>query len=199
MEDKNLFGGGNPNAVYTPMSEDEQEVIARLIADDDFHVHLKGWGWVHRPKVTFGDLRVRVPVAITFQAPDIPQPVYSFELELWGSGHLLFNKEYPVANPDGSPLMVCTGFHLPFIWDIAIRHMDPKLVKALKPGAGGLTSRWFDRDTGNATFLGNTRLGSAQKLALERLREGELEVAQHDKKALQKARIKEKRGGSGGE
>lgn len=189
MGDKNIFGGGNPNSVYTPMSEDEQEVLSRLVAEGDFHVHIVGWGWVHRPKVTFGDLRVAVPIQITFGAPNPPIPVTTFTLELWTPrwNQPLFRKEYDIRQ-GGQPVLVGAGFTLSMVWDIAIKHMDPNLVKAMKPGAAGLTSRWQDRDTGDFTSLGNTRMSAAQKAALRNLRVGEAAVQANDVKRLIQAK-----------
>ena len=189
MSDRNIFGGGNPNSVYTPMSEDEQEVLGRLVAEGDFFVHIVGWGWVNRPKVTFGDLRVRVPISITFNAPDPPIPVSTLTVELWTPRwhEPLFRKEYDIRR-GGRPIAIGAGSNLAFVWDIAIHHMDPKLVKALKPGATGLTTRWADKDTGAITFLGNTRLNSTQRLALEGLRKGEASVRASDVDRLKKAK-----------
>jgi len=66
--------------------------------------------------------------------------------------------------------MIGTGTTLSMIWDIAIQAMDPKIVKQLKPGAFGLTSRWLDRDTGEMTLFGNTRMNSGQRTLLRRTR-----------------------------
>ncbi len=179
-----MFGGGNANSVYTPMSEDEQEALARILTTEELLVHIVGWGWVHNPKVTYGDLRVAIPIQITFDAPAVPMPVYEFTLELHtGSGVLLFRKAYDVRQ-NSKPIGVGAGFTLSMVWDIAIHHMDPALVKAYKPGATGLTSRWQDRDTGVFTFLGNTNMTASQRALLRRLREGEAEVRQNDAKRI---------------
>ena len=91
-----------------------------------------------------------------------------------------------------SPLMISTGTSLQMVWDIAIKHMDPKLVKALKPGALGLTSRWIDKDTGDITMLGNTRMDAREKALLRKLRRGEaanrLDTAQQVAKAVKRSK-----------
>jgi hypothetical protein len=191
MSDKNMFGGGNVNSLYTPMSEDEQEVLARLVAEGDFYVHIVGWGWVNRPAVTFGDLRVKVPISITFNAPNPPIPVTALTLELWTPKwqEPLFRKEYDIRQ-GGKAIPIGAGFNLSMVWDIAVHHMDPRLVKALKPGASGLTTRWADRDTGNITLLGNTRMSAAQRAALVNLRQGEASVRAYDVERLKKAKSK---------
>ena len=90
---------------------------------------------------------------------------------------------------DNQPLAVGTGTTLAMVWHIAIQHMDPKLVKALKPGAIGLTSRWTDRDTGEATLLGNTRMNGAQRAALIKMRQGEAKVREMDRRQVKKGEI----------
>ena len=171
--DKNRFGG-IAGSNYTPMSETEQEVLERLIATRDLDVFIKGWGHIKGVEGTVaGDLRLAIPLIMDFDRPAVPMPVYHFDLELrTGSGILLF-KERQSTMYNGQPLLISAGTHLSMIWDIAIRHMDPKLVKAYKPGAIGLTSRWADRDTGDMTLLGNTRMNSADKRALRALRTSE--------------------------
>lgn len=186
MTEKNIFGGGNPNSLYTPMSEDEQEVLSRLVAMRDLHVHIVDWGVINSPQATFGDLRLDIPLQITFNAPAVPMLVNYFDLELrTGSGLLLF-KERQKARYNSQPLPVGAGTTLSMVWHIAIRSMDPKLVKALKPGALGLTSRWLDKDTKEETFTGNTKLSSKDKKVLRRLREGEASVRAMDVTDLKK-------------
>lgn len=173
MMDKNPFGGLK-GSLYTPMSEDEQEVLDRLIAARDLDVFVKGWGHIKGVQAAkAGDLRIALPLTLDFDRPEVPVPVHFFDLELrTGSGILLF-KERQSTIYDHKPLMVGAGTSLQMVWDIAIKHMDPKLVKMLKPGALGLTSRWIDRDTGDITMLGNTRMAAKEKALLRKLRRGE--------------------------
>jgi hypothetical protein len=186
MADKNAFGGGNKRSLYTPMSEDEQEVLSRLVQTKDLDVFIVGWGFIKGVSASFGDLRLDVPIQITFSAPAVPMPVSYFDLELrTGSGMLLF-RERQSTYYNNQPLMVGAGTNLSMIWSIAIRAMDPKVVKMYKPGAVGLTSRWLDRDTGDITFLGNTKLSEANKALLLKLRSGEARVKKLSQEALRK-------------
>lgn len=192
--DKNPFGG-RAGSMYTPMSEDEQEVLDRLVASRDLDVFIKGWGHIRGVQAgKTGDLRIAIPLTMNFDRPEVPIPVHYFDLELrTGSGILLF-KERQSTVYNNSPLMIGTGTSLQMVWDIAIKHMDPKLVKALKPGATGLTSRWIDKDTGDITMLGNTRMGARDKALLRKLRQSEAanraDTAQQVLKAMEKSKMR---------
>lgn len=186
-QDKNPFGG-RKGSLYTPLSEDEQEVLSRLVASRDLYVDVVGWAIIPEVKATFGDLRIRIPIEIDFKKPEIPRPVTYFDLELrTGAGLLLF-KEQHSAMYAGAPIMIGAGTRISMIWDIAIKSMDPKVVKQIKPGATGLTSRWIDKDTGDFTLLGNTSMPSHQKALLRRIREGEALARKDNQEKLEKAK-----------
>lgn len=72
--------------------------------------------------------------------------------------------------------MVGAGMVLTLAWDIAVKAMDPAVIKELMPSALGLTSRWIDKDTGKLTHLGNSQLSSKHRSALVNLRKGEQAV-----------------------
>lgn len=173
MNEQNPFGGKNARSLYVPMSETEQEFINRLIEAQDIQVRVHGWGIVPNPTVKLGDQQVIIPLTLKFDRPEIPMAVKSFDLELLtGSGVSLF-RETQSCVYDGQPLLVGSGTRIDMIWHIAIRAMDPKLVKALMPGVTGLTSRAFDKDTGDLTNTGNMKLTENQKHALALIRQGE--------------------------
>lgn len=159
----NIFGGGNANSLYTLMSEDEREVLDRLIAADDLEVHVKGWGIVNKftaPGIRAGDARLKVPFKVHFNSPAVAIPVTFFELELrTRSGMLLYKEKQPVEY-QGQALYVGAGSVLELEWDIAIRKMDPALVRAIKPGARGLTTREGNRhlDTNRKEILRQLRV-----------------------------------------
>jgi len=173
MSDQNAFGGKNPNSLYVPMSEIEQELVNRLIEAGDLQVRVHGWGIVPNPTVKQGDHQVVVPLTLKFDRPEVPIPVRSFDLELLtGSGISLFRETQP-CEYNGQPLWVGSGTRIDMIWHIGIRAMDPKLVKALMPGVTGLTSRAFDKDTGELTHTGNMKLDPTQRRLLAIVRQGE--------------------------
>jgi len=159
--DTNLFGGANPNGLYVPMTETEQEVLDRLIQSHDLEIEIKGWGIVRNPWASFGDHRLGLQWTLVFNKP--PVPVYYFDLELRvaSSQIVLMRKRYPTT-VNGQPELIGAGREIQFNWDIAIDHMSPELVKAIVPGAIGMTSRRLDRDTGMRTLAGNMDLSDNQ-------------------------------------
>ena len=176
MSNKNVFGGANHRALYVPMSEDEQEVISRLVEMNDLAVHILGWGVVKQPRVTFGDLRLSMAFRLSFDRPEVPMPVYFFDLELRTSGGLLLFAERQSITYAGQPVQVAAGVFFDMVWDIAIAQIDPNIVKTIKPGTIGLTTR-----------VGNMKLNDKKKNILQTLREGEAKVRRLNKAQASKA------------
>jgi len=169
----NIFGGKNARNLYTPMSEVEQEAVSRLVESGELQVVIVGWGFVQKPRITFGDLRLSVAFRLTFDRPELPIPVHFLDLELrTGSGVLLFKDRQPTTY-GGNPVQVAQGVFFDLVWDIAVKSIDPALVKSVLPGATGLTSRLQDKDTGDFTTVGNMRLSSKERAILRNLRAGE--------------------------
>jgi hypothetical protein len=168
--DKNMFGGGNPNSLYMPMSETEQEVLERLVEEGRLEVHIKKWGVINKLRVKFGDLRVSIPIKITFNAPDVHIPVYYFDLQLRRSGddYVIFEKRYDITQ-GGQPIMVGSGVEVEMVWDIAIQEMDPKFVKRIKSQELGLTTR-----------VGNTKMSGKKEEIYHAMRQGEKQVRDED-------------------
>ena len=179
-QEKNPFGGANPHGLYVPMTEVEQEVLARLIAADDLEVVIHGWGVLDQPQLTFGDLRISIQFKLSFNAPAAPQPLHYLDLELRTRAGLTLFKERQPLMVNGQPIEVAAGVELTMAWDIALHHIDPAVVKAIKPGAVGLTSRRLDKETGEATFKGNMQLTSHQKKLLHHMGKGNQETRKRD-------------------
>lgn len=151
----NVFGGKNENSLYVPISETEQEVLERLNTEHELEVLIVDWGRIEKPRMLFGDLRIQIPINVTFDRPEIHIPVFSITLELWvKNGPLLFRKEYPTMY-GGDPLMLGSGVNLNLSWDIALEGIDPNLVRLIKPSATGHTNR-----------LGNMKFESLEKKEL---------------------------------
>jgi len=187
MSDRNIFGGGNRKSLYTPMSEDEQEVLSRLVEADDLEVHVKQWGVVNKfndengapCKPRFGDKVLELKFWVKFSKPDVLIPVHYFDLELrTRAGRLLFAERQPIKGPDGGPLMCGAGVTVPLGWYIGIHKMDPQLVRDIKPGARGLTTR-----------EGNRKLTESVQAILAKVRKAEQGVRDaRDKEAEEAAK-----------
>lgn len=178
MSDRNIFGGGNAANLYTPMSELEQEVLVRLVESGDLQVIIVGWGYVSKPRITFGDLRLSLGFRLTFDRPEVPVNLWYLDMELrTGSGRLLYKERQPTTY-GGKPIQAGAGVYFDLVWDIAIKSMDPALVREVLPGATGLTSRLQDRDTRDFTLWGNMKLNTTEKQALVTLRQGEASLKQ---------------------
>jgi hypothetical protein len=156
---------------YTPMSDVEREVVSRLVEAGDLEIHIKGWGMVPNPKVIIGDFRIGMHFRMDFTKPEVPVPVHYFDMELrTGSGLKLFSERQSVLY-NNQPIQIANGVFFDMVWEIAITAMDPKIVKMIKPGAKGLTSANFDRDTGELSMFGNrTGLSTADKQQIRKIR-----------------------------
>jgi len=182
MTDRNALGGKNPNSLYVPMSETEQEFLSRLIEQEVLVVRIHGWGVVPNPTVTLGDLQVVIPLTLNFDRPEVPIQVSYFDLELLADDVSLFREKQPIEY-GGLPVLVGSGTCIQMVWHIGIRAIDPKLIKSMMPGAKGLTSRQFDKDTGALTLTGNMKLTEGQRKLVALVREGEANVqAERDAK-----------------
>lgn len=169
MSETNPFGGGNANSIYVPMSLDEQEVLDRLVTTNDLVVNVLGWGIVNQPRVTFGDLRLQIKWRQTFDLSDgKPRKIKALDLELrTRAGALLFKERQSTTYGNEGVMVFDTSF-LDLVWDIAIQKIDPEFVKAVKPGAIGLT-----------TAEGNRKMRAEERLALSILRQRESGIRSH--------------------
>lgn len=174
MSDKNRFGGGNARSLYVPMSDVEQETLMLLAQRQAFRIHIVDWGWHNAPQVIVGDHRLSLQFTMTFNKPEIPQPCYYFDLQLYAAGIKVFQERQTLVY-GGQAQMIGAGLQLTLAWDIAIAHIDPKLVKAVT-GATGLTSRLQDKDTGNMTLFGNMALSAEDRKEMIKMREAEKRV-----------------------
>jgi hypothetical protein len=176
--DYNMFGGKNPHGLYVPMSEDEQEVIHRLIEDENIELVIHGWATLDKPQILVGDLRVSVYFNLTFNGG--MAPLHFLDLELRTKTGISIFKQRMVVEQGGKPIMVGGGIYLEFAWDIAIDHMNPDFVKAIKPGALGLTSRRLDKDTKERTAKGNMKLTEKEQNFLKAVEDGAGAIRKED-------------------
>jgi len=186
--DRNLFGGKNPYGQYVPLTDTEQEVLHRLVTTQDLLVEIVGFGTCEAPQVRVGDHRVEIIIDHIFDIPEMPKNTYWLDLVLKSrsTGVKLYQHRYATVH-DGLPVKIGGGLRLGLQWDIALSHLDPNLVKRVKPGATGLTSRVLDKETGDRTLSGNMRLTSEQEKVLMAMRQNETRLHNMDAEKVRKA------------
>lgn len=187
----NPFGGKNPHGLYVPMSETELEALDRVVHSGDLVLKVFGQK-IPQFRIEHGDLRVRIVFDVAFDL-EKPTTVYYLDLELSYKG-LVLKTDRKSTLVNNEPLMLGPGLSITFVWDIAIHHMDPNFVKVVLPGAIGLTSRRIDKDTHNATLIGNMRADEKQKRILHQLKESEKVVRKVDHRELSIAKTLEAKG-----
>ena len=183
----NEFGGGNSRALYLPISEIEQEFLSRLIEQNEIFVVLHGYGIVQEPKVTFGDKNLHIHIAFFFdKAPPPPgKPVSFFDMELKTRSGISLYRQKMSTLYNNQPLTISNEVNLNMVWDIALRYIDPKLIKALMPNVIGYTSRLEDRDNHDMTITGNMRLSKELQRKAYNMAKNENFLKQLDEKKLQ--------------
>lgn len=181
---KNAFGGGN-ESLYIPLTEIEQEFISRLVDSGEILVILHGWG-ATQPRITFGDKVLHAHVKFLFdKAPPPPgKSVPFFDMELrTQSGITLYRQKMPTSY-DNTPIIVSNEVELEMVWDIALKYIDPKLIKLLMPSVRGFTTRLEDRDTHDITITGNMRLSKDLTKKAHDLHNNEQMLKRYDEKKL---------------
>lgn len=192
---RNPFGGKNPHGMYVPLTDDELEVIERLVLSGEFKIIVRGWGRVENfqlgrydratyagaPIITFGDKRISFYFRMNYTAPAVPQPNWYFDMEVWALGHKLFEQRMPTEH-GGQPIQIVAGIFNDFALDIALDQIDPRIVKEIKPKAIGLTTR-----------QGNMRLDLAGQRLLASTRAGEKAVREMSAEDARKATEKMKK------
>ena len=187
-DNTNIFGGGNKNSLYIPISDDEQEVIHRLLAANDLQIEIEGWGIVNSFRARVGDLNVAFEFQITIPMPEEAVEVFYLDLKLaTRSGLLLKAERMAIVQMDGKGILMGGNNTVHLEWAMSLAGIDPTIVKLLKPGAIGLTSRRLDKDTGEFSKKGNMKLTKEQIAAMQLLQSGQDNVNQMVQKELKLA------------
>jgi hypothetical protein len=180
--------GGKSDFLYIPLTEIEQEFISRLVELGEIMVVIHGFGST-QPRVTFGDKVLHAHIKFAFDkappAPGVSVPYFDMELRTQ-SGICLYRQKMPTSY-NNTPMLVSNELVLEMVWDIAIKYIDPKLIKMLMPKVTGFTTRLEDKDSHEITVTGNMTLDKDQyKKALD-LHKGEQSMKAYDEKKLQEA------------
>lgn len=186
----NTFGGKN-QTLYIPLTDIEQEFISRLVEMGEIIVVLHGFG-VTQPRVTFGDKNLHAHIKFLFDKapppPGMSVPFFDMELKTQ-SGLSLYRQKMPTSY-DNTPIRVSNEIELEMVWDIALKFIDPKLIKMLMPQVTGFTTRLEDRDTHEITMTGNMNLNREQIKQAQKLDEAERKIKAYDEKKLQQVLTK---------
>lgn len=190
MSKRNPFGGKNANFAYVPLTDVEQEVLARLVASGDLVVS-SNVGQVILTGAGHGDHLLSLRFRMEFDGlPEAPTPLFFMDLSLsiGQNGRLLFKERVPTVY-NGQPQQVCNITVFDAAWDIGLHSLDPALVKDILPNVTGLTSRRIDKDTGFATFAGNMKLDADKRHLLKVIQEGEQNLRRDAAQTLAKTLI----------
>lgn len=196
MNDTNPFGGKNPHGMYVPMTDDELETLARLAESKSFKLIIKDWGhisgftldwfvaeeWKGNPMVSFGDKIIHFYWVMNFSAPQVPQPNWYFDVEVWALDWLMFKHRLP-TEVNGKPVQIVAGQMMAMALDIAIDKINPELIRAVKPMMTGLTTRH-----------GNMQLDGKTRKILAEMQQGERRVRDLTVRDAVKATEKMKKG-----
>ncbi len=178
--------GGKSDFLYIPLTEIEQEFIARLVESGEIMVVIHGFGST-QPVVTFGDKVLHAYIKFLFDkappAPGVPVPYFDMELKTQ-SGICLYRQKMPTSY-NNKPMIISNEVELEMVWDIALKYIDPKLIKALMPQVRGFTTRLEDRDNHDITVVGNMRLNKDLTKTAHDLYAGEQKIKVYDEKKLQ--------------
>ena len=174
MNDTNPFGDKNKHGMYVPMSDDELETLTRLAESKSFKLVIKDWGfitgftldrfvaetWKGDPLVAFGDKIIHFYWVMNFSAPEVPQPNWYFDVEVWALDRLMFKHRLP-TEVNGKPVQIAKGQMMAMALDIAIDKINPELIRAVKPQVHGLTTRHGNMrlDTKTQKILADTQQG----------------------------------------
>lgn len=127
-------------SVYTPLTDDEQDVLQRMIEGQDAYVEVVGWGFHPAPKITAGDKRVQVRFPMEFHKPQgFAVPVNYFDLRLrLRDGRIVFS-DRKSCRYSNQPLFIEAGLQLDLIWDIALDQISDDFKDQFLPRLKGNT------------------------------------------------------------
>lgn len=166
-DEQNPFGGGNPNGLYVPITDDERDAIGRA-AERGVVVKIRGLGVFPSTSLVVGD--ARVSVGFTAKV-DEPKTLTEFSHSVETDDGIVLAAETIPCLQQGRPMILLPGEEVEMELHLSLTHLDPKLLRCLRPKATGLTSRRIDPVTGDFTFAGNMRLTDDQRQLLALLPE----------------------------
>lgn len=117
---------------YTPLTEREQDVVDRMIDDQQMYVEVE-WlqftGYHPNPEFQAGDKRLKIEFPLEFQRPEnFELPVRNVTLRLKRrDGTALVETVEPTIH-NGQPLMVSEGKVAHLVWDLMLDEIDGEIA-----------------------------------------------------------------------
>lgn len=141
------------NVNYTPLTNDEQDVLSRLIDEGrELYVEVRALdcsgedkrivseGFHPEPEITWGDKRIQVQFPLEFTRPSVLTPIHALHLQLkMRDESVLVDDIQPARGPNGNAIRIMEGTTLDLIWDVMIDRIPDRFQKRIRPGLTGKT------------------------------------------------------------
>jgi hypothetical protein len=116
---------------YIPLSDNEIDVVHKMVDGQELYVEVVGWGYHPSPKIIAGDKRIQVRFPLEFNRPDFSVPVHYFDIALkLRNGREVYKDRLPVSDPyQGGPVMITAGVLLDMVWDISVGAISPDFLR----------------------------------------------------------------------
>lgn len=126
------------NLGYTPLAAYEQDVIGRMLENQDLYVEVVDWGFHPNPIITAGDKRIQIRFPMQFDRPEgVTIPVYHFKLRLKDRDGNILASTIESTLYNGKPLLITAGMQIDLVWDLALERVDDSVINRILPGIKG--------------------------------------------------------------
>lgn len=126
------------NGHYVPLSEKEQDVVQRMLENEDLYVQIVDWGYHPSPKITAGDKRVQIRFPMEFNRPvglEIPVRYFRLRLKMRNGRTVAEKVESTVYN--NQPLYITAGMRIDLVWDLALDSISEEVQNMILPKIRG--------------------------------------------------------------
>jgi hypothetical protein len=109
-----------------------------MIENQDLYVEVVDWGFHPNPQIIAGDRRVQVRFPMEFVKPEgVSVPVSYFKLRLRTRDGRVAAETVESVVFQGQPLYVTAGLCIDLVWDLALKMVNPDLIKIVLPSVKG--------------------------------------------------------------
>lgn len=123
---------------YVPLSEKEQDVVQRMLENEDLYVQIVDWGYHPAPTITAGDKRVQIRFPMEFNRPvglEIPVRHFRLRLKMRNGRTVAETIESTVYN--NQPLYITAGMRIDLVWDLALDSISEDVQDMIIPKIKG--------------------------------------------------------------